>query len=180
MTTKRRSVHCYLHKTRSPPSTPDTHGTTPLFCVAGLGHVSVKKNLFTGHFKRRPSDGAWVRARPPRGRKRARVCHGTVIVARCNVNIQDKDGGTTIHLTVIIGHVVVTKQLIATHCNVNLQTKKGETPIQWSAVVGNETVTELLIVTHRNVYLQSKDGSRPLGYPIDKKLLSTINKNVNS
>ena len=136
-----------------------------LFCVAGLGHVSVKKDLFTGHCKRRPSDGAWVRDPPPRGHKRARVRHGTAIVAPCNVNLQEKDGGTTIHFTVIIGHAVVTKQLIATHCNVNLQTKKGETPIRWSTVEGNETVTELLIAAHRNVYLQSKDGFTPIRVP---------------
>jgi ankyrin repeat protein len=59
----------------------------------------------------------------PRWCKRARVVTEQLIVAHCNVNLQDKDGRTTLHLTAIIGHAVVTKQLIDTHCNVNLLSK---------------------------------------------------------
>jgi ankyrin repeat protein len=92
----------------------DAQGFTPLFVAALKGHAAVTEQL---------------------------------IAARCNVNLQVKDGHTELYgctplhaATEIVleaalyvaagkGHETVTRQLIAARCNVDLQKKDGSTPL---------------------------------------------------
>jgi ankyrin repeat protein len=52
-----------------------------------------------------------------------------LVAARCKVDLQDKNGDTPLHETVIVGHQAVTKQLIEALCNIDVQDKDGSTPL---------------------------------------------------
>ena len=45
------------------------------------------------------------------------------MAARCNIDLQEKNGGTPLCIAARNGHVSVVKQLIEAHCNVDLQEK---------------------------------------------------------
>jgi ankyrin repeat protein len=53
-----------------------------------------------------------------------------LIESRCNIDLQEKDGATRLHVAVHNGHAAVTKQLLAVRCNIDLQTKGGLTALQ--------------------------------------------------
>jgi hypothetical protein len=85
-----------------------------------------------------------------------------LIAARCNVDIQAKDGGTPLNYAAGNGHASVTKQLIDVRCNVDLQAKDGTTPLHNSATGGHAAVAEQLLAARCNVDLQEYHGATAL------------------
>jgi hypothetical protein len=53
-----------------------------------------------------------------------------LIQARCNVDLEDMDGRTPLHVAAQAGHASVTKKLLAARCNVDLLDCRGLTALQ--------------------------------------------------
>ena len=54
-----------------------------------------------------------------------------MIEGRCIIDLQDKEGCTTLHLVVFNGYVTVTTQILAVYCNVHLQDNDDATALQF-------------------------------------------------
>ena len=81
-----------------------------------------------------------------------------LIVARCNVDIQTKNGYTPLHIAVASGHSAVTKQLLAARCNVDLQANDGATALQLDEVQGHAGIATLIQnKKHKSAYRGKKD-----------------------
>jgi hypothetical protein len=78
--------------------------------------------------------------------------------ARCNVDLQEKNGCTPLHIAAVRGHAAVTERLLAARCN-NLE---QDLVLHFAAQNGNEAVTKKLIEARCNVDLQMSDGFTPL------------------
>ena len=52
-----------------------------------------------------------------------------LIEARCNIDLQDKDGATPLHAAAHQMHAAIMEQLIEARCNVDLQRENGYTPL---------------------------------------------------
>ena len=80
--------------------------------------------------------------------RRSRPGHAAIteqlIEARCNVNLQDKNGATPLHVAAFNGHAAVTKQLLAARCNVDLQTNNGDTAQQVAEGQGHAGIATLI------------------------------------
>ena len=65
-----------------------------------------------------------------------------LIEARCNVDLQDKDGRTPLHVATQAGHASVTKKLLAARCNVDLQDVLGRTALQVAEQLSSMVISE--------------------------------------
>ena len=87
-----------------------------------------------------------------------------LISARCNLNLQTKDGNTPLSMAAVTGNVPVLKQLLHAGCNLNLAENNGATPLHIAAYQGHVAVTAHLISARCNIDQKSKDGSTPFNY----------------
>jgi serine/threonine-protein phosphatase 6 regulatory ankyrin repeat subunit B len=86
-----------------------------------------------------------------------------LIAARCNIDLQTKNGCTPLQIAAGEGQVGNVKQLIDARCNVDLWDERGCTALHAAAeLTGNDAVTKQLIAARCNVDLQMKDGRTPL------------------
>jgi hypothetical protein len=85
-----------------------------------------------------------------------------ILGARCNVDLQTKNGCTPIYIAAQNGHEIVTKELIDARCNVDLQSNNGMTPLHWAAHDGHAAVTKQLLAVRCNVDLQTNTGANAL------------------
>jgi len=79
-----------------------------------------------------------------------------LILAKCNVDLQAKNGATPLHIALFSGHGSVTQQLIAARCNVYLQDINGFTPFHFASQQGQASVTRQLLAARCNVNLLVK------------------------
>jgi hypothetical protein len=68
-----------------------------------------------------------------------------LIAARCNVDLEEQDGFTALHLAAGNGHAAVTKQLLAARCNVDLQANDGATALQFAEGQGHTAIASLIL-----------------------------------
>jgi len=85
-----------------------------------------------------------------------------LIAARCNVDLQTKDGDTPLFVAAIKGASSVTRLLIAARCNMNLRTEDGFAPIHFAAIMGHTAIAQQLITAGCDVDLQSNNGTAPI------------------
>jgi ubiquitin C len=73
--------------------------------------------------------------------------HATVtaqlIDARCNIDLQAKNGATPLHIAAHAGHAAVAQLLLAAHCNIDIQTK-GLTALQLAQRASHAGIATLI------------------------------------
>ena len=79
-----------------------------------------------------------------------------LIAAGANVNQQDIDGWTPLHLAAYNGHQAVVQALIAAGADVNQQDNDGRTPLHRAACYGHQEVVQALIAAGANVNQQDR------------------------
>lgn len=66
---------------------------------------------------------------------------------KCNVDVQDKEYGTTaLHKAALKGYTEIVKLLIANKCNVDVLNKGGDTDLQIAKRNGHKDIVNLLKV----------------------------------
>ena len=79
-----------------------------------------------------------------------------------NVNVQDNEGKTPLHLSALKGHKEVVRLLIARGAKVMATTKFGDTPLHCAAGEGHKDVVELLIAKEADVNARDGRNKTPL------------------
>ena len=87
---------------------------------------------------------------------------------KCDLNVQNKDGDTLVHIAVRQNKTVSLYLLLnLPQCNINLQNKMGDSPLHiavrckaWYSY--NDTCTQLLSCKACDLNIQNKDGDTPL------------------
>jgi ankyrin repeat protein len=67
-----------------------------------------------------------------------------LLAARCNVDLQEKNGHTPLHCAAQQGHAPVTKQLLAALCNVDLKANCRATALQVAERKGHAGIAALI------------------------------------
>jgi hypothetical protein len=67
-----------------------------------------------------------------------------LLAARCNVDLQEKNGFTPLHFAAKKGLTAVTTQLLAVRCNVDLQTNTGANALQLAEDQGHAGIATLI------------------------------------
>ena len=87
----------------------------------------------------------------------------------CDVNVQDSDGNTLLHLACKRGDTSMVIRLISHRkCDINILNKNNETPLLLVTISNNYwtiKITELLLKTNKcDVNIRDIDGNTPLHY----------------
>jgi ankyrin repeat protein len=86
-----------------------------------------------------------------------------------DVNFQDKDGVTALHMASFYGHAAVTFKLLHEKANPNLTRKDGFTPLHFACLKGNETIVKALIGNGAQLDLKTTNGKTAEGIAEEKK-----------
>ena len=97
--------------------------------------------------------------------------------AGVDVDLQDKDGLTPLHLASFYGKIEVASLLIKHKANVNAKDKNGRTPLHGASFSGTTELVSFLIKHKANVNVKDKDGRTPLhgaSFSIETKISSLL------
>ena len=86
----------------------------------------------------------------------------SLLNAAIDVNADNYDGGTPLHLAADKGQVEVVEALLAAGANVHARNEYDRTPLQVPALLGNTKVVEALLASSANVHAKNKYGETPL------------------
>eukprot|EP00959_Pyramimonas_sp_CCMP1952_P246104 5143772-Pyramimonas_sp.AAC.1 len=122
-------------------------------------------HLATAH--KGPSQGHWESENEWKHRvaERTRDMVETVralLEAGAEANMQNNDGRSSLHVSIMRGHIGVTRILLEAGAAVNLQDSEGVTSLLMGAQRGHVGVTEMLLKAGAEANLQDKDGRSPL------------------
>ena len=78
-----------------------------------------------------------------------------------DVNIQDLEGATPLHLTVDEGNEAVVAMLLEHRADINIEDNDGYTPLYQAFAIGNVTLVELLIEHNEDASSYRTTTSRP-------------------
>ncbi|MBR2579165.1 MAG: ankyrin repeat domain-containing protein [Clostridia bacterium] len=87
---------------------------------------------------------------------------GFYMAAHADINAQDDDGDTPLHLAAQGGILRVIRVLLAYHPNINAQNDDGKTPLYCAVEAGNTDVVNELIRNHADVNISDALGYTPL------------------
>jgi len=79
-----------------------------------------------------------------------------------NINVQNKNGETPLHIAVENGHINIVKLLISSKADVNVRDKNGDTPLHVAVFTERIDIAKLLISKKADVNIGDKDGNTPL------------------
>ena len=91
----------------------------------------------------------------------------TLIEAKANLDIQDKEGFTALHRAVNLNLIEIVRMLIDAGANLNVQDKHGHTPLHLAAINGKVEIVRMLIDAKANFNLQAKNGRTALHFAAD-------------
>jgi hypothetical protein len=86
----------------------------------------------------------------------------TLIEAKANLDIQDKEGFTALHRAVNHNLIEIVRMLIDAGANLNVQDKHGDTPLHWAARFGKVEITRMLIDAKADLDILDENGNPPL------------------
>jgi len=95
------------------------------------------------------------------------------LAAGVDVNMEARDGTTSLHNAAIYGHKEVGEILIANGADVNMETGDGTTPLHNAAIYGHKEVGEILIANGADVNAKDRGGETPLDEAIRNKHTET-------
>ena len=76
-----------------------------------------------------------------------------------NINAQDKDGNTALHLAISKGYLKIVSSLISHNADPNIkETKRGESSFHVAAKLGNKDILKLLLPNIKNINDPNKFG----------------------
>ena len=84
------------------------------------------------------------------------------VALRADINEQDKDGSTPLHLAIWNNHEAVARVLVETGAELNLQDRHGNTPLHIAAYVGDAQLVELLLVLGADRQVKNNQGQTPI------------------
>ena len=76
------------------------------------------------------------------------------LLSSANIEAQDKDQWTPLHVAAANGHTEAIRELIAAHANIEAQDKDKCTPLHLAAMHGQTEVIKELIAAHANIEAQ--------------------------
>lgn len=88
------------------------------------------------------------------------------LVAAMDVNTQDSDGATALHVAAKNGHVAAAKQLLETDADTNLEDNSGETALHCASRNGDKAIVELLLSHGTNVMKKDTRGWGALDWAV--------------
>ncbi|KAL8773444.1 MAG: hypothetical protein Q9209_001547 [Squamulea sp. 1 TL-2023] len=83
-----------------------------------------------------------------------------------DVNGQDSDGASALHIAAKNGHAAAVKQLLDYHANINAEDSSGETALHCASRNGDKTVVELLLSYGANVMKKDTRGWGALDWAV--------------
>lgn len=83
-----------------------------------------------------------------------------------DVNTQDSDGGTALHVAAKNGHIAAAKQLLETYADTNLEDNSGETALHCASRNGDKAIVELLLSYGANVMKKDTRGWGALDWAV--------------
>jgi ankyrin repeat protein len=86
-----------------------------------------------------------------------------------DVNFQDKDGVTALHMASFYGHAAVALRLLHEKADPNLARTDGFTPLHFACLKGNETIVRTLIANGAQLDLKTTSGKTAEGIAEEKK-----------
>lgn len=85
-----------------------------------------------------------------------------------NLNLQDFQGSTALHLSIqpisIFHTINIIIKLIENNCKLNIQDKNGKTPLHIACIIGSEEIISLLLKSHALPYILDKKSKLAIDY----------------
>ncbi|VWU51611.1 ankyrin-repeat protein, putative [Hepatocystis sp. ex Piliocolobus tephrosceles] len=81
-----------------------------------------------------------------------------------NVNHQDANGITPLHICVKYGHINITKFLLENNVNINIQDNEGRTPIFYAIIHNHYDIVKLLIENGADVEIKDNNNANVYDY----------------
>ena len=100
---------------------------------------------------------------------RARLAE-KLIEGGANVNVQNNEGDTPLHIAVMEGLLDIVKKLIAEGANVNAQNSAGDTPLHIAVKLKNFTITRVLLLAGAETDKKNHKGDTPYSLASDNKM----------
>jgi len=83
-------------------------------------------------------------------------------LAKQDVNVRDKDGGTALSNAALAGQLEVVNFLVEQGANVNSQANDGNSPLHSAAFLGRLEIVQVLVQQGANVNIKNRKGETPL------------------
>lgn len=145
-----------------------TNGTA-LHCAASLGHMDIIKLILKSgiaiDIKRTQGDignGGTALIEAVSSLQEDMV--DFLIENGAQVNAQDHDGVSPLHMASRENSVEIAQMLVNAHATVNIQDNKGMSPLQISIIRGSDDIALFLLGKGADVHIIDKDGQSPLHY----------------
>jgi ankyrin repeat protein len=91
-------------------------------------------------------------------------CLNLLIEAKADVNLQDKDGYSCLHLAVIGGNKLIVETLHKSNANLNVFDSELHSLVHWCVVCGHCKILEYLLENKCNAETSDIHGAYPLHY----------------
>ena len=129
------------------PDLEDRKGRTALFMASARGYLPIVKELTN------PNLGKYVNLSGPEPISYSR---------RADLNAQDKEGYSPLHMAVSGGHQAVVEELLSLGANIDVQLQVGATPLMQASHDGNLDLVRLLVSYNADPSLETNNGMTAL------------------
>lgn len=91
-------------------------------------------------------------------------CIDELIKNEANINHQDKDGYSCLHLSVICGNFKIVEYLVQHGADVNMTDAEMHSAVHWSVVCGQESILDFLLNNNADPETADIHGAYPIHY----------------
>ena len=92
------------------------------------------------------------------------TCISQLLAAKADIDFQDKNQYTCLHLAVIVGNKCIVEYLIKQGADINLQDADAHSVIHWAVVCGQAHLIDFLLKSEANPNTADIYGAYPIHY----------------